>query len=150
MTWPDDPQNITALQNKPKTPGSKPARYDPNAAYDFAQKYYTLTCPDGVMALDSKPTTGVTPGVAIENWGTHEEKVPAQYADDKVAIVYKDMEDCTHFTSCCLGNPFNKTAIVAQKYTLTWDAQNRKNAPRLTAGGLDIHAQPGVNNVNLY
>ena len=138
------PQKVTAQ------PGSTPLVSTPTninrvAAVAYARKYWAKTCGDGVLALDFVPTKNVTPEAPFRPDLELDGALEAKYTEDNSGIREDNMEDCTHFTSCCLGQPIDKAAVIAQKLTATWENRatlpretSRRDAPRPAAG----HQQP--------
>jgi hypothetical protein len=87
--------------------GSPPPSYDRAAALDYARKFWLQPCDDGFIALDS--STGmikVPDGTVFEhefdsagnNAGREHALLP-----DGARIEWIDLDDCTHFISCCIG-----------------------------------------------
>lgn len=73
---------------------SKAGRYDRCAAVEYAAKYWDKVVSDGYIAILQTPNyLEAEPGSPIAT--------PSQYNE----------EDCTHFTSCCIGQPWDSIKI---------------------------------------
>jgi hypothetical protein len=112
---PDDPR---ATQNHGKTGratenngvGSFPRvakpNYDRFAVVEYARKYWQRVCSDSFIACKNRPKTGfyekVPLGTVFERRidGGERAKLP-----DGSEIDGFYLDDCTHFISCCIGNP---------------------------------------------
>ncbi len=140
------PQNVVAGPGG-QAHASKKSLLDRDAAVAYAGKYWDKTCGDGVIALKSVPTKVVDPGAAfrlpLTGAGYDGRVEAANVPDGSGEILEEDMEDCTHFTSCCIGRPVDKAAIIQQnlagKPSSTW--------PREKSGGLWIPQESGLGTV---
>jgi hypothetical protein len=99
-----------------KTPGRLPGvgspptpQYDRAGALAYARKYWLKPCDDGFVALG--PTAGrdsiETPAGTVfehefESDGSNARREHALLPDGK-RIEWRDLDDCTHFISCCIG-----------------------------------------------
>jgi hypothetical protein len=79
----------------------------------------------------------VTAGAPFTRPGETGETLEAWHCDDGKEIGRKAMEDCTHFTSCCLGQPYDRMEIIR----LVLDQKPRSQWPRETSGGMKIPQQ---------
>ena len=81
-------------------------------AVEYARKYWTMACSDGYIAVSKTPFfVSVPTGTMFEQkiangeWTDEWAKKP-----DGSVIPWKDLDDCTHFVSCCLGKPPHEDA----------------------------------------
>ncbi|WP_165226261.1 amidase domain-containing protein [Aquisphaera insulae] len=86
--------------------------YNRAKALEYARKYWTRVCSDGYIGIKSAPSYKQVPlGTVFEqkfhngDWEDEWAKLP-----NGSKIVWDELEDCTHFISCCLGSPPGETA----------------------------------------
>jgi hypothetical protein len=129
-TYPSRPaQTFTQGQSQEQHPAiferdtpPAPSPYDRDAAADYAKKFAFSTCSDGFMMLTDSvrvtwrgmPVVKMPADAQVITDGPGEEHV--ENADGSpfklsngVALTQKEMDDCTHFISCCIGRPPNGT-----------------------------------------
>ena len=123
-TWPGGSSEYEALQDEPTMTfeyDDKPcgSAYDREAAVKYAEKFAFRVCSDGFMMLEDAAgeTTRGMPAVKmpadasiINDSFKTEHVVNAdgnQFILEKtrVSLTNKQMDDCTHFISCCIGCP---------------------------------------------
>ncbi len=87
----------------PRTP-----KYDRGAALDYARKHWRKPCDDGFIALG--PSSGrdmitVPDGTVFEHEDATATTSAREHAllPDGSRIEWRDLDDCTHFISCCIG-----------------------------------------------
>lgn len=111
---------------------AKKMYYDRLAAVAYAEKYALLPCSDGFVALAGKPLYYEFSGAQLDQHLNPFEKPPP-------AGLGLDMDDCTHFASCCIGKQTDAKAIG--KPSSSRDPSTQTSAPRAKAGGLPIDQQ---------
>lgn len=120
--------------------------YDRDAAVAYAARYWNVACSDGFVALGEWPLyLEVDPGKSYVSELVKplpSRKLPRE-------------DDCTHFASCCIGQPYDLARAVAKipgndiserRKKLPWGMPNK---PRVKAGGLDIWGD-GLGNPWIY
>lgn len=86
--------------------------YDRRAAIDYARRHWNIPCNDGFIALkglSGKRYVKVPAGTRFEHEfdAAHRsmEREHALLGGGAGRIEWEDLEDCTHFISCCIGQP---------------------------------------------
>jgi hypothetical protein len=105
----DDPKR----QKTPIThrvPPLKPrVAYDREAAYDYAKKHWNIICSDEYIAgeFGDKAFIKVPQGTKFEHEFTNGKSLSREHAikPNGEFIKWKNLDDCTHFISCCIGRP---------------------------------------------
>jgi hypothetical protein len=113
------------------------SKFDRDAAMAYAATYWDKTCSDGFVAVsyEKSPFREVQPALAFANPG--QAGAESSVGTDGVIIPPHDLDDCTHFASCCIGNPWD--AAKLRPMLQTDSNLPRSKAPVVKAGGLDIH-----------
>ena len=134
----DDDYEGEPLQSGGGKPGhaSVASNYDRTAAMAYAATYWDKTCSDGFVGVSKQKTSfrEVPPTTPFMNAGVGGSE--STVGTDGVIIPASDLEDCTHFTSCCIGNPWD----AAKLRPMLQSNPNlpKSQAPVIKAGGLDI------------
>jgi hypothetical protein len=77
--------------------------YDRGAAFDYARRHWNVVCSDNVVAgkFGKVAFKAVPAGTKFVNDGGSEHAEQP----DASQIPWKNLDDCTHFISCCIGQP---------------------------------------------
>jgi hypothetical protein len=92
-----------------------PTLYNRSAAVNYARRYWNIPCNDGIVAL-SRRDKGYFEKVPAGTKFIHEfdqasNSLKREHAlkPDGTRIEWKDLDDCTHYISCCIGQPPGET-----------------------------------------
>ena len=79
--------------------------YDKKAAVSYAVKFWNVVTHDGCAAIGHDPWYKTLPAgtkYVPSKDSTSEDGIDP---DGNVVVTWADLDDCTHFISCCLGTP---------------------------------------------
>jgi hypothetical protein len=82
-------------------------RYNRAAALAYARAYWTKACSDGYIAVKASPYYVKVPDgtIFVQTYAGGKFQDEVARKPDGSTIGLDDLEDCTHFISCCLGSP---------------------------------------------
>jgi len=115
--------------------------YDRSAAVAYARKFANSACSDGFMMLDEgktsvkfrdMPTVKLPADANIVKDGDDRDHVEnadgtAFLLSDGTALTNREMDDCTHFISCCIGQPPGGTGGGVKVPTNMWGDPKANN-----------------------
>ena len=81
-------------------------RYDRAGAIAYARKFWLRPCDDGFIALGAsagKDFVKAPAGTVFEHESDASGEREHALFPDRTQISWKDLDDCTHFISCCIG-----------------------------------------------
>jgi Putative amidase domain len=78
--------------------------YSRVAAITYAKRFWDRVCQDGFVALGSTPWFRSVPGGIFEHVGNPNDPERLKDSAGNIAATWKEMDDCTHFLSSCLGS----------------------------------------------
>jgi hypothetical protein len=89
------------------------ATYNRSAALAYARKYWTTACTDGCVAIKGTPyfrQVGATTVFVRKTVNNPSTEVARPVNGSEIPLICPSgslecLEDCTHFVSCCIGNP---------------------------------------------
>jgi hypothetical protein len=124
--------------------GATKRRYDRAAAVAYATTFWNLNCSDGYIAVKEKgrpPYREVVPGANVLIPSKDKDKDDKPFPEDGQMpggerIPWAILDDCSHFTSCCIGRPYD--ARLLRPLLATKPGLKRDEAPRYPAGGLNV------------
>jgi hypothetical protein len=81
--------------------------YDRAKALAYARAYWSTAATDQYVAIEPQPYFKAVPAGTVFKQVVRDGKITDEFAllPDGSKIEWKDLEDCTHFVSCCLGSP---------------------------------------------
>ena len=79
--------------------------YSKKAAVNYADKYWNIVCDDLCAAIETDPFYKKLPAGTKYVPGKDSRSEHAVDPDGKVVATWDELDDCTHFLSCCLGKP---------------------------------------------
>lgn len=107
-------RSIGFTRSVPRTPGllhrlSGVSRafdvdYSRADAVDYARRFWNVPCSDGAVAISTgKGSLIASPGTRFVHDADGTEH--AEDAAGRTVLGWRDLDDCTHFISCCIGRP---------------------------------------------
>src|SRR5262249_57003296 len=106
VSWPDDPNQTPERVSVHSPVEPNPWRdqhvpYNRTAAVAYARRYWNVVTHDNCIATDSNPCLRVEPGTRFIHSGSEEFALRPTGR----RVPWSQLEDCTHFISCCIGSP---------------------------------------------
>jgi GH24 family phage-related lysozyme (muramidase) len=115
--------------------------YDRSAAVAYARKFANKACSDGFMMLDDRTTKVTFRGMPVAkvpadanivrdgDGADHVEKADGSpfRLSDGTKLTSREMDDCTHFISCCIGQPPGDTGGGIEVPTKMWGDPKANN-----------------------
>jgi hypothetical protein len=91
-----------------------PKIYKRDAAIDYAHRHWNVPCNDRFIALRASPYFAKVPAGTkfIHEFDGAHRSLGREHAlrPDGTRIEWQALDDCTHFISCCIGQPPGETA----------------------------------------
>jgi hypothetical protein len=86
--------------------------YNRNAAIDYARRHWNIPCNDNFIALHGDPVKVSVGTKFVHEFNPEGQPLPREHAlkPDGTRIEWEDLNDCTHYISCCIGQPPGDTA----------------------------------------
>jgi hypothetical protein len=123
------------LDSPAPAPAPTAFHYDRDAALRYARKYWNRVCDDGYIAIDATSPNlpfkkvPLDTNFVFDGDGTEHAASP----DGRVLATWNEIDDCTHFISCCIGNP-----------------KKERGGGKLTSDFLDIYGILGAERMKLF
>jgi hypothetical protein len=99
-------QNVDYKERQPLPADKVPLGsvfYTRKAAIMYATRFWDRVCNDGFVGLGNSPWFRSVPGGVFEHIGNPNDQERLKDSAGNIAATWKEMDDCTHFLSSCLG-----------------------------------------------